>query len=139
MENKFVKVSFNVEMAKKIQNKECDGKIVTRDGKKARIICYDAKSSRPIIALVKRKFDDYEECYSFYENGRACSNKETDYDLIMLLPEKKEGWVNVYRDCDGVNITKDDNIYSSKEAAIASVQFINENSYVATTKINWEE
>ena len=47
--------------------------------------------------------------------------------------------MNVYRDCDGVNITKDDNIYSSKEAAIASAQIIDENSYVATTKINWEE
>lgn len=57
----------------------------------------------------------------------------------MMYPEKKEGWVNVYRDCDGANITKDDNIYSSREAAIASAQFIDGNHYVATTKINWEE
>lgn len=64
--------------------------------------------------------------------------KDDEYDLLML-PEKKEGWVNVYRDCDGANITRDDNIYSSKEAAIASAQIIDGNNYVATTKINWEE
>ena len=57
----------------------------------------------------------------------------------MMLPEKKEGWVNVYRDCDGANITKDDNIYSSKDAAIASAQIIDRENYVATTIIKWEE
>ena len=56
-----------------------------------------------------------------------------------LLPERKEGWVNVYRDCDGANITKDDNIYSSKDAAIASAQIIDRDNYVATTIIKWEE
>ena len=47
--------------------------------------------------------------------------------------------MNVYRDCEGANMTKDDNIYSSKDAAIASAQIIDRDNYVATTIINWEE
>lgn len=99
----------------------------------------------PITALITNKGIDNdnkvcetEEVHFYYEDGRCNKYQEYCYDL-MMLPEKKEGWVNVYRDCDGANITKDDNIYSSREAAIASAQFIDGNHYVATTKINWEE
>ena len=124
---------FNLEEAKA-------GKpVYTRDGRKVRIICFDAKcDNRSIIALIEDGKD--EEVHKFHKDGRLFRLDESPKDL-MMLPEKKEGWVNVYRDCDGVNITKDDNIYSSKEAAMASAQIIdgNGNSYVATTKINWEE
>lgn len=120
MENKFVKVSFNVEMAKKIQNKEIEGKIVTRDGRKARIICFDKGGEQPIVALIKN--NEEESIDTFFSNGHSISKtNEVAGDLMMMLPEKKEGWVNVYRDCDGANITKD------------------ENSCVATIKINWRE
>lgn len=112
--------------------------VCTRDGRKARIICFNRESiGFPIIALVKN--GDTEGVYQFDDKGRSnIDDEERGYDL-MMYPEKKEGWVNVYRDCDGANITKDDNIYSSREAAIASAQFIDGNHYVATTKINWEE
>lgn len=123
---------FDIEAAK-------SGKpVCTRDGRKARIICFNRESiGFPIIALVKN--GDTEGVYQFDDKGRSnIDDEERGYDL-MMYPEKKEGWVNVYRDCDGANITKDDNIYSSREAAIASAQFIDGNHYVATTKINWEE
>ncbi len=109
--------------------------VCTRDGRKARIICFDRESiGFPIIALVKN--GDTECVYQFDDKGRSnIDDEERGYDL-MMLPEKKEGWVNVYRDCDGANITKDDNIYSSKEA---SAQVIDRDNYIATTKINWEE
>ena len=111
--------------------------VCTRDGRKARIICFDAKcADRPIVTLVSR--NDKEILLMYYRDGKLNDDKDSYADL-MMLPEKKEGWINVYRDCDGANITKDDNIYSSKEAAIASAQIIDGNSYVATTKINWEE
>ena len=111
--------------------------VCTRDGRKARIICFDRKSDISIVALIMGD-NDREEIHSYYKDGRSVRNQKYSCDL-MMLPEKKEGWVNVYRDCDGINITKDDNIYSSKEAAIASAHFIDGNNYVATTKINWEE
>ena len=110
--------------------------VCTRDGRKARIICFDAKGDKPIIALVEMGTAETPNNYPI--DGKAVSAKEASCDL-MMLPEKKEGWINVYRDCDGANITKDDNIYSSKEAAIASAQIIDGKSYVTTTKINWEE
>lgn len=109
--------------------------VCTRDGRKARIIsCSLRNKNFPIAAIVE---DEEENVYQFEANG-VCDEHDENLDLITL-PEKKEGWVNVYRDCDGANITKDDNIYSSREAAIASAQFIDGNHYVATTKINWEE
>ena len=115
--------------------------VCTRDGRKARIICFDAKrkNKKSIIALVPSKdYPGFEDLIAYPNDGNYYGGHENDGDL-MMLSEKKEGWVNVYRDCDGANITKDDNIYSSKEAAMASAQIIDGNSYVATTKINWEE
>lgn len=111
--------------------------VCTRDGRKARIICFDAKcADTPIVTLVSR--NDGEILLRHYRDGKLSDDKDSDADL-MMLPEKKEGWVNVYRDCDGANITKDDNIYSSKEAAMASAQVIDRDNYVATTIIKWEE
>lgn len=110
--------------------------VCTRDGRNVRIICFDKKKDvYPLIVLVSDK-DGYEIINQYKANGAHPTIPDND---LMMLPEKKEGWINVYRDCDGANITKDDNIYSSKEAAIASAQIIDGNSYVATTKINWEE
>ena len=122
---------FSLELAK-------HGKpVCTRDGRKARIICFDAKcADRPIVTLVSR--NDEEILLMYYRDGKLNDDKDSYADL-MMLPEKKEGWVNVYRDCDGANITKDDNIYSSKEAAMASAQVIDRDNYVATTIIKWEE
>ena len=111
--------------------------VCTRDGAKARIICFDAKSDAPIIALITAD-DGTEITFDYLSDGTFFNSENPDNDL-MMLPEKKEGWVNVYRDCDGANITKDDNIYSSKDAAIASAQIIDRDNYVATTIIRWEE
>ena len=111
--------------------------VCTRDGRKARIICFDAKGEKPIIALIAN--GNSEDVNYYYITGKVRFLDKEDENDLMMLPEKKEGWVNVYRDCDGANITKDDNIYSSKEAAMASAQVIDRDNYVATTIINWEE
>ena len=119
-ESKSTLKEFDLEVAKA-------GKpVCTRDGHKARIICFDAKSSKPVIALITRKSDDYEEGYSFYEDGRACGDKNNDYDL-MMLSEKKEGWVNVYKDT----------VYDTKDEAL--IVRSESRGYIDTIKINWEE
>ena len=119
--------------------------VCTRGGKKARIICFDRKFyhdgyNYPIVAMANDNDNDNDNelIHAYTQDGLLVGNMEGELDL-MMLPEKKEGWVNVYRDCDGANITKDDNIYSSKEVAMAAAQIIDANRYVATTKINWEE
>ena len=116
--------------------------VCTRDGRKARIICFDRISGddySKIVACVTAFDGDFEEVLSYGIDGYIVDSQNPKDEDLMMLPEKKEGLVNVYRDCDGANITKDDNIYSSKEAAMASAQIIDRDNYVATTKINWEE
>ena len=108
--------------------------VCTRNGHKARIICFDAKSSKPVIALITRKSDDYEEGYSFYEDGRACGDKNNDYDL-MMLSEKKEGWVNVYKKEQNRYVK---GIFPSREIALNSISE-KSREYIATIKITWEE
>ena len=111
--------------------------VCTRDRRKARIVCFDRKANTPIVALIE--CDDHGEILQCVHNDGRCVQFDISDNDLMMLPEKKEGWVNVYRDCDGANITENDNIYSSEEAAIASAQVVNKNGYVATVKIAWEE
>lgn len=109
--------------------------VCTRDGRKARIICFDTinKGNYPIIALLEDK-----GCEAiFYYNKDGKCNVGTERDL-MMLPEKKEGWVNVYK---SYNVGKKTHciasIYPTKEEAKKSsvVGF----GYVDTVKIEWEE
>ena len=68
--------------------------VFTRDGRKARIICFDTKGDPcPIIALVEE--NGIESAYHYDKNGQNAYNK-SKLDL-MMLPEKKEVWVNVYK------------------------------------------
>lgn len=109
--------------------------VCTRDGRKARIICFDTinKGNYPIIALLEDK-----GCEAiFYYNKDGKCNVGTERDL-MMLPEKKEGWVNVYKSYNvGKKIPCMASIYPTKEEAKKSsvVGF----DYVDTVKIEWEE
>ena len=100
--------------------------VCTRDGRKARIICFNRESiGFPIIALVKN--GDTEGVYQFDDKGRSnIDDEERGYDL-MMLPEKKEGWVNVYKE----------RIYSTKEEAIQVIY--DGATYIDTIKFSWEE
>lgn len=103
--------------------------VCTRDGRKARIICFDAKGEHPIIALVT---DGVQESpYNYTKEGYYhTEGVETMADL-MMLSEKKEGWVNVYK--DGLLGAR---VYKTRKEAydIASPC-----DYVDTVKIEWEE
>lgn len=87
METKMIRVPFEAELAKKIQNKECEGRIVTRDGRSARIICWDRKycDNYHIISLVKS--DKNELLYNLNSKGFEFCGKETINDLLIELPE----------------------------------------------------
>ena len=107
--------------------------VCTRDGRKARIICFDRKGDMSITALITNKAIDndnkvseIEEVHFYYENGSCNEYQEYRYDL-MMLPEKKEGWVNVYK--DSVYNTKDEALIGRSESR----------GYIDTIKINWEE
>lgn len=87
METKFVKVPFDIELAKEITNGTKEGRIVTRDGRSARVVCWDRKGlGLPIIALVDN--GDEGECYySFMVDGKWNDDKIYDLDLMIEIPE----------------------------------------------------
>ena len=109
--------------------------VCTLDGRKARIICFDAKCNKPIVALI---YDcNKETVLQYLENGRFFVDQIDKYDL-MMFPQKKEGWVNVYKSYNvGKKIPCMASIYPTKEEAKKSsvVGF----DYVDTVKIEWEE
>ena len=106
--------------------------VCTRDGRKARIICFDAKcADTPIVALVSR--DDGEILLRHYRNGKLSDDKDSDADL-MMLPEKKEGWVNVY-------YSKLNGIYYFSAAIESKEKALEErlDYCIDTIKVEWEE
>ena len=97
--------------------------VCTRDGRKARIIsCSLRNKNFPIAAIVE---DEEENVYQFEANG-VCDEHDENLDL-MMLPEKKEGWANVYKD----------SVYDTKEEALAGKSECR--TYIDTIKISWEE
>ncbi|MBM6856545.1 hypothetical protein [Caecibacteroides pullorum] len=79
--------------------------VCTRDGRKARIICFDRDWDMHIVALVSDPLG--ESVHYYLSNGKVDFDKQNDEDL-MMLPEKKEGWINV---------NKDAGLFKSKEEA----------------------
>lgn len=114
--------------------KNPDREVVTRDGRKVRIICTDRKGATPIIALVNSGVSG-ELCYSFCPDGKTYENYKSEIDLFFA-PEKHEGWINIHKWPDGVRDT-DGIIYHTKldipDMPPVGVQ------RVSTIKIEWEE
>ena len=87
MEKKFVKVPFDVEMAKRISDGEVDGRIVTRGGRAVRIICWDAKNDNKnyIVALID--CGNGEIILTCNEKGCQIKDLKGEDDLILEIPE----------------------------------------------------
>lgn len=85
----YKQIPFTVENAKKIQNGEIKGKIETREGNPARIICFDRISGEyPLVALERRE-DETEEVYnSFTKKGRYYARGSKDNrDLLLYIED----------------------------------------------------
>lgn len=111
--------------------------VCTRDGRKARIICFDAKrkDGKNIMALIPSKeYPEFEDLVAYPNNGNYHGGHENDGDL-MMLHQKKEGWINIYTCYDGAETGI--SIYKTKE--IAKKEVDNDSSYLDTIKIEWEE
>ena len=123
---------FNLEQAK------AGAPVCTRDGRPARIVCYDmgSKGSYPILALVKDE-DGVEDPAVYKLDGRYVVDLECDDDL-MMASVKREGWVNLYTYPRGVTSTDQCTLYPSEKEARSQILKGN-GVYVATVKIEWEE
>lgn len=91
-------------------------KIVTRDGRNARIICTDFDNPVfPVVGEIK----GHKWPLSFMANGESIKGRQLCSDLFFA-PEKHEGWINLYYDRG--NYYSGDLVFN-----------------VTTVKIEWEE
>lgn len=94
--------------------KNPERKIVTYDGRAVRIICVNRLcKDYPVVALVTD--EDSEDLFSYTKEGKLYQNQDDDRDLFFV-PEKKERWVNIYKNTLGTQLGE---IYNSKENAEA--------------------
>ena len=107
-------------------------KVVTRDGREVRIICTDAKGEEPIIALVYNNIRDEENVYTYNRDGYFYNNNDSCLDLFFTST-KREGWINIYRDN---NTTYIGDVYPNEKDA---KEYKDDDLYITTTKIEWEE
>ena len=115
--------------------KNPDREVVTRDGRKVRIICTDRKGDTPIIALVNDANDGQEYGYAFYSDGKFFRDGVEELDLFFA-PTKHEGWIIINKYPDGERDTNGI-IYHTK-SDIPDIPIVGVKR-VATIKIEWEE
>lgn len=121
---------FNLEEYLKNPNR----KIITRDGKSARIICVNRISEDyPIVVLIRNKDKEVIECYT--KDGKFLENNIHNRDLFFA-PEKKSGWINLYKSGNNV-IFGSNRPYNSEE--LAKDNIMRAFDYITTIKIEWEE
>ncbi len=91
---------------------------ITRDGRKARIICTDKASEYPIVALIRQDHGSYEE-YSVSCNaeGRVYKYEKSNQDLINTPAPRKKVWVNLFYVPD-IDMIDAGRTWPSKEKAL---------------------
>lgn len=98
--------------------------VCTRDGRKARIICFDLNNKNfPIVAIIN--CDSEENAYQYDIEG-ICDEHDNNLNLMMSF-EKKEGWVIIHKEA----------IYD-KETAEKIVKETTAD-VIRIQKIEWEE
>lgn len=99
--------------------------VCTRDGRKARIICFDRNWEYPIVALIE--CENGEEMISSCDKDGKARIYEAQGTDLMMLPEKKEGWIIIHKEA----------IYD-KETAEKIARETTAN-VIRIQKIEWEE
>lgn len=110
--------------------------LCTREGFRARIICFDADRDRfPIVALLKGD-NGKEYPVSFTKEGRFSDGEADSSKDLFMVGEKKEGWINIYEAskerCIGV-------VYNLKETAMRMKVNDQGVTYITTVRVEWEE
>ena len=107
--------------------------VCTRDGRKARILCFDrfcCDEISTIVACVLSKDGKDENVIIYSSDGFMADKQHPCADDLMMLLEKKDGWVNIYRS----------QIYNNLEKAKEAYKRTNnDNNYLQTIRVEWEE
>ena len=92
MKKTYRRIPFDIELAKKIVNKEIEGRIITNNYSKVRILCFDRLNNvdRPIVALIE--IIDYNftrfEAVCFYSSKGKSEHNHKEENLLIELPEE---------------------------------------------------
>lgn len=87
----YKKIPFDLDLAKKITNKEAKGRIVSEDGRKVRIIYIDNESftETTFLAMYKDKDLSIEKDYRLNKDGRYFRGERSDLDLHLEVPNNE--------------------------------------------------
>lgn len=105
--------------------------VVTRDGRQARIAGYN-KNALPTYSVVGWVGKG---SLAWDKDGKIHDQEENSFDLFMS-PQKKWGWINLYKKGSST-LTKYIEVQYSKQ--IAEVIGKRSDDYICTIKIEWEE
>ena len=111
-------------------------KVITRDGRKVRIICTDFNNPDfPVVAEIK----GHKWPLSVMTNGESIKGRQL-YSDLFFAPEKHEGWINIYADIND-NSYPGNHIFKSKEEALEEAEDCGKKwrGYITTIKIEWEK
>ena len=116
--------------------KNPDREVVTRDGRKVRIVCTDREglNAKPIVALITLPNGD-EVIKTFWNNGFETTAIEGENDLFFVSI-KHEGWININMWPDGERDTN--GIIYHNKLDIPDMPPVG-GKRIATIKIEWEE
>ena len=116
--------------------KNPDREVVTRDGRKVRIVCTDRAglNAKPVVALITLpNGDEIVKC--FWEDGIETAGSE-DINDLFFVSIKHEGWININMWPDGERDTN--GIIYDTELDVPNMSPVG-GKRVATIKIEWEE
>lgn len=117
-----------------LEKAKAGAKVVTRDGRDVRIICWDReKSTYPIVALVKDQDGTEEDTETYTLDGVCVEGEKYSIDLFMA-PTTVVRWVNLHGGFGGLYNYR---IYDSEQEALKHKD--DHDDYIATAKLSWEE
>ena len=116
--------------------KNPDREVVTRDGRKVRIVCTDSDAEGgPIVAVVTMA-DKKKQVLLFYENGKYFSLDSVSEEDLFFSSTKHTDYINLYRNEFGYFLGGGE--YSTEEEA-KRVAARAVDTYITTIKAEWEE
>lgn len=106
--------------------------IVTRDGRKARILAFDVQGYYPLCVAITIPNRNREQVGLYGLDGVAIPGRVTPSDL-GLVSQKQRAWINIWQ-VPSYNTYR----YPTKEAALEAAEW-NISELVDTIEIEWEE
>lgn len=85
---KTVTIPFNLELAKKIQNGEVEGKIINGEGTEFEVVKWDAKGDYPLIGIYFDEETSASRGFAFTNEGTYLKDTKSSVDdLLLEVPE----------------------------------------------------